>query len=54
MFNLCKIINGQIFESNDATERREKFMTEKIPTEELNFNSFDQVIEFIGKISMDN
>lgn len=48
---LCEA--DQIIEINDAQERRNKFETEAIDTRDINFGTFEQIIEFIGKVKID-
>ena len=47
---MCKI--KKIIEINDAQERRNKFETEEIDTREINFGTFEEIIEFIGKVKV--
>lgn len=51
MFHLRKL--DQSIEINDAEARRKKFEQEEIDTREINFGTFEQIIEFIGKVKID-
>ena len=44
---------NQIIDINDSIDRRQKFETEQVDTDNIQFMAFEEIIEFIGKVKMD-
>ena len=44
---------NKIIDINDSIDRRQKFETEQVDTDNIQFMAFEEIIEFIGKVKMD-